>query len=100
MQVIENWADIRGKIRSVSEPGDIPGFTTALIDVSNVTPVAGFANLFEHANGQTVRINIPESAAHRLPLTAGGLIAFRVRRGGPNTAFAHPDKLQAEAETA
>ena len=32
MQVIENWADIQGSIRSLNEPGDVAGFVTALID--------------------------------------------------------------------
>jgi hypothetical protein len=96
MQVIENWADVRGTIRGLSEPGDVAGFVTALIDVNHVAPVPGVANLFEQAAGQTIRVNIPQAAAEALSLRPGQAVTCRVRMGGPLTAFAHPDRVCAK----
>jgi hypothetical protein len=95
MQVIENWADIHGRIQSLNEPGDFPGFATALIDVKSVAAVPGFANLFEQANGQTVRVNIPEKAVRECSLGPGRLVSCRIRKGGPHSAFAHPQQVSA-----
>jgi hypothetical protein len=96
MQVIENWADIRGTIRSVNDEGDCPGFLTALIDVQTVSPVSGFANLFQGAGGQTIRVNIPKAAVQQSPLTPGQFVTCRIRKGGPHTAFAHPELVSTE----
>jgi hypothetical protein len=96
MQVVENWADVRGTIRGLSEPGDVAGFVTALIDVQRVAPVPGVANLFEQAAGHTIRVNIPRAAAEALSLRAGQVITCRLRKGGPLTAFAHPDRVCTE----
>src|SRR5262245_29739737 len=96
MQIMENWADIRGRIRSLNEPGDFAGFVTALIDVQSVAPVPGFANLFEQVVGDTVRVNIPQAAVQQFSLSPGRLVTCRVRKGGPHTAFAHPEQVSAE----
>jgi hypothetical protein len=96
MQVIENWADIRGRIRSLSQLGDLPGLVTALIDVEGVTPVPGFANLLENASGDILRINIPQAAVERFGLHQGQVVVCRARKGGPHTIFAHPDLFTAE----
>jgi hypothetical protein len=96
MQVMPNWADIRGTIRSLKEPGEFPGFVTALIDVQSVAPVPGFANLFADAGGNTVAVNIPRAAAQQLSLGPGRRVSCRVRKGGPHTAFAHPEQVCTE----
>jgi hypothetical protein len=56
-------------------------------------PVPGFANLFQEAGGQTIRVNIPKAAVQQSPLKPGQVVTCRVRKGGPHTAFAHPDRV-------
>lgn len=98
VQVIENRSDIRGRIRSLNDSGDFPGLATALIDVLSVAPVPGFANLFQEAHGNTARVNIPRAAVQKFHLGPGQLVTLRVRKGGPNTAFADPEQVSVEID--
>jgi len=94
MQVVENWADIEGQIVAVKPNPLMDNFVTAQIKVANVVPVPGFPNLFEQAKGSIIEVNIPASKAKELSLSAGKAISGRIRKGGPTTAFVHPDFLK------
>ena len=91
VQSIENWADVRGKVTGIS-PAASGDFVAAQVQLESVEPVAGYANLFHDQQGGTIELNIPRQKAQQL--TAGASIACRIRRAGPNTAFAHPDHVE------
>jgi hypothetical protein len=82
VQVIENRADIEGRVLGVAPIAERPGDRLVTIDVSGVSPVEGYANLFASAPGTRLDVILP--AAHAEALKAGANVACRIRRGGPS----------------
>jgi RimK-like ATP-grasp domain len=93
VQVIENWALIRGKITQIQNHPDLTGYMTASIEVGEVSTVEGYPNLFEWAKGRQIAVNIPASRVHELGLGIGDQVIFRVRKSGPESAFADPGSI-------
>ena len=93
VQVVENWADVQGRIVELKAHPTLSGYWMARIAVDGVSPVAGFPNLFEWAKGQTIEVNIPAVRAQELSLTTGQTVSGRVRKGGPTSAFVAPETL-------
>jgi hypothetical protein len=93
VQVVENWALIRGKVENIVEHPELPDYASATITVTDVTPVPGYPNLFSWAIGKKIAVNIPKPKADELGLVAGDTISARVRKTGPSSAFVDPDQI-------
>jgi hypothetical protein len=91
VQVVENWALIEGKIVAIGPNADLDNYLSATIEVTQVTPINGYPNLFSWAIGKQITVNIPAAKASELSLAAGDKISARVRKSGPTSAFADPD---------
>lgn len=90
--VIENWAEFEGRVVSVQNNEDLTGYACARIEVRNVMPVAGYANLFEGALGKQIEINVPQAAAKSL--RPGADVHLRARKATPTASFADPDSIR------
>ena len=93
MQVVENWALIRGAIEALGQHSELNDYVSATVKVTEVTPVSGYPNLFSWAIGQEIAVNIPKTKADELQLAAGDSILARVRKSGPTSAFVDPDEI-------
>jgi hypothetical protein len=81
VQVIENRADIKGRVLSVARIAERPNHRLVAIEVSGVSPVEGYANLFASASGTRLDVIVPTSQADALQV--GANVDCRIRRGGP-----------------
>jgi hypothetical protein len=81
VQVIENKADIKGRVLSVAALAEWPDHRLVAVEVSGVSPVEGYANLFAGAPGTRLDVIVPASQADALRI--GANIDCRIRRGGP-----------------
>jgi hypothetical protein len=89
---IENWAEITGEILQVEPNRSLSAFVVVQIKVENVSAVGKFPNLFEWAKGKTIGVNFPLAKAR--DLKQGATITCRVRKSGPDSAFANPDTVR------
>jgi hypothetical protein len=94
--IVQNWADIEGNIDDVRPSEHLPDFVTARIAVKRVNAVQGMPNLFAGTSGTTLEVNIPADLVRKNALHKGQVISLRVRKGGPDNAFAHPDSLRVQ----
>jgi hypothetical protein len=86
VQVIENRADIEGRVLAVAAEQTRPDHKVATIEVDTVKPVEGYANLFANAPGTQVTVIVPAERAGALEV--GSAVRCRIRRGGPTSVFA------------
>lgn len=93
VQIIENWSRIAGIVRTLQPSTEVKGFTIADVEVEQVTPVEGFPNLLEGAEGQTLPIHIPDELVDQLRIEALDRIECRVRRAGPDRYFVHRQEI-------
>jgi hypothetical protein len=91
VQIIENWSDISGKVRFYTLSSEVEGFAAVTINVENVRDVPGYANLLSTVAGTEITILVPQTLATQQKIASGTQIDCRVRRGGPNRIFIHPD---------
>ena len=76
VQVVENWAELRGRVIAVAGHKQ-PRFATAKLAVDSVSDVDGFPNLFAEEKGHVVDVAIPATTAS---LRVGDAVVLRVRR--------------------
>lgn len=95
MQVVENWSRVTGRVvswvppKSAGEPGEL------VVHVERVQPVKGHRHLLEKAEGTSLRVRVPPSAAAGLKARAGAEIAVNVRRGrDTGVVFANPESIR------
>jgi hypothetical protein len=81
VQVIENRADIDGRVLAIVPLTDRPDHGLVTIEVSGVSPVEGYANLFAGAPGTRLDVILPAAVAQALRV--GVKVRCRIRRGGP-----------------
>lgn len=93
MQVIENWAEARGRVIKVAPHPTLGDYVVVEMEVDAVSPVADYPNLIQWAEGQTLRVNLPAEKARELSLAPGMEISFWVRRGSPDSVFADPQRI-------
>ena len=86
VQVIENRADIEGNVLAVVQDETHPNHKVGTIDVTSVTSVEGYPNMFEHAAGTQLQIVIGAELASTLE--TGKKVRWRIRRAGPMTIWA------------
>ena len=95
MQVVENWSRITGRVERWTPPGEAGDHGELVVRVERVEPVKGHRNLLEKAEGTSLRVRVPLSAAATLEAAAGASIAVEVRRGrDPGVVFANPEKIR------
>ncbi len=94
--IVENWADIRGKILDHYPSKTASGFVTVELKVSDVDDVEGFRNLLADRRGEIVYLNVPEAVWKDLGPGLGAKVACRVRMAGSRNLFAHPERVEVE----
>jgi len=96
VQVVENWADVQAEVRSVRSAPDLPSHVIAEMHVDAVTAVAGFPNLLADTKDTVIEVRVPKELAHERGLAAGSKVKCRLRLGGPQRIFAHPDRFDVD----
>lgn len=91
VQVIENWADVTGRLVAVRPHPQLEGYVSVSLDQLIISSVPGFPNLFESEKGQTIDVNVPVAAVRRLETARGATVSWRIRKAGPSSNFVHPD---------
>jgi hypothetical protein len=93
MQIIENWSDIKGIVRSLRPSPTVSGFVEVELLVNKVNPVEGFANLLSDAEGKSLVVLIPEELVKSLHIDPGDVIECRVRRANLDRSFVHRNHI-------
>ena len=93
-QIIENWTEIEGLVRSIAPASDIQGHVVAEIEVRSAQNVEGFANLLAVAYGTPLCVYVADDVAERTGLAPGAKIYIRIRRGSSQRIFAHPSEVR------
>jgi hypothetical protein len=86
VQVIENRADIDGRVLAIKPDAARSEHRLVTIEVGGTTAVEGYPNLFANASGSQLDVILPADLAK--PLKIGTAVRCRIRRGGPATVFA------------
>ena len=100
MQVRENWSHVVGRVETWTPPKGADDHGELVVRIERVEEVKGeagtaYANLLEKAEGTTLRVRVPASAAATLDAPDGASIAVDVRRGRePGVVFANPEKIR------
>jgi hypothetical protein len=87
VQVIENQADVVGRILDVRPHETLANYHVARIDVEEVFPVGDYPNLFSWAPGKSIEVNIPAEKVAEFALSRGQKISCRIKKTGPTSAF-------------
>src|SRR3954463_5921824 len=83
VQVVENRADVEGKVVAVRPDAARPNYHVVTVAVGTAAAVEGYPNLFADAAGQQLEISVPAEAARSARV--GAAVRCRVRRAGPMT---------------
>ena len=100
MQIRENWSHVVGRVEKWTPPKDADDHGELVVRVERVDDVkeeAGkaYPNLLEKAEGTTLRVRVPASAAATLDAPDGASITVDVRRGREaGLVFANPEKIR------
>jgi hypothetical protein len=100
VQVRENWSHVVGCVESWTPPKDAEDHGELVLKVERVEVVSAEAggkappSMLAKAEGTTIRVRVPPSAAAKLDAAAGVTISLDVRRGrDPGVVFANPEKI-------
>jgi len=91
VKVIDNWADVTGRLVAFRPHPELTGYLIATLAVSTVKAVPGFPNLLESAKGQTIEVNVAAAKSAELERAERTEVSWRIRKAGPTSIFAHPD---------
>jgi len=94
VQMIENWAEIRGVVCLCIETADLPDFINVQVDVESVEPVAGYPNLLEQFIGSEIPLLVPKSLAETMEIKPGNCIDCWARRAGLKRVFVHQEHIR------
>jgi hypothetical protein len=86
VQVIENWAELDGRLLAMQDDESRPGHKRVSLEVRAVRPVAPYPNLLQEAAGKTIEVILPDDVARSLEL--GSDLRCRARKSGPMTVYA------------
>ncbi len=93
----ENWTEITGTIRDVTEVPGQPGMVLVTVAVSETKEVAGYADLLSGLTGTIAGIIMPVETARTARCAGGRRMRARVRRGRlPGDIFAHTKSVVCE----
>ena len=96
MQIVENWADLKGKVLDSYPSKTAEGFVTVELKVSDVKDVEGFRNLLDDRQGETVYVNVPKAVWREMSAESGAKVTCRVRMAGQRNLYAHPERVKVE----
>lgn len=96
VQIVENWADVKGKLLDSYPSKVADGFVTLEVKVSDVKGVEDFKNFLEGKEGEVIYVNVKEELAEGMELKPGAKVSCRVRVAGPRKLFAHPERVKVE----
>jgi hypothetical protein len=96
MQIVENWADVNGKLLNTQPSKTADGFVTLEVKVSDVKDVESFRNLLNDKQGEVIQVNVPESLWREMEKNPGTTVSARVRMGPARKLFVHPERLKVE----
>ena len=94
VSVIENWTDIHGSIQRWQAESDIPGHGILEVYVEEAFEVEGFPNLLGQTPGSLLNVYVSAATVEGQAIRPARKIACRVRLGGPNKVFCHPDNFR------
>jgi hypothetical protein len=97
VQIVENWADLEGDVRSVTHGSDVNGFDVVELDVQATRDVGAFPNFFARSVGEEVRVYVPHDIVVGLPLNTGVGVNCRVRKASPTRVFIDPRQVSVRA---
>ena len=104
VQVRENWSHVTGRVESWTPPKDAEDHGELVLKIERVEAVPAATrgkthpNMLEKAEGTTLRVRVPASAAAKLDPASGATVSADVRRGrAPGVVFAHPEKIRVRA---
>lgn len=86
VQIVENHAEIVGRLLGTAPAPERPGFVVLKVDVAEAHDVAAWPNFFKTEIGKT--IDVLARADKDVARAALGPIRLKVRKGGPTTVFA------------
>jgi hypothetical protein len=95
VQVVENWSDIEGEVRSVRD-SELKGYKTVEMFVEDAKAVEAFPNLLKQRVGEVIAVNVPEPRVESFQeayQSGHPRVTCRVRLAGPTRFFAHPERL-------
>jgi hypothetical protein len=93
VSAVENWSEIEGSVAEIAPSPELAEYMVMTVDVTRVTPVHGYPNLFSWAVGEKVAVNVAASRVAEIGLVPGDLIRCRIRKAGPTATFADPESL-------
>ncbi len=91
--MVENWVDVTGQVKAI-QPSNLSDHVSLELEVNDLRKVEQYPNLLENTAGSTISVNAATESVDRAGLKAGDQVSLRVRRGGLNSYFAHPDLMQ------
>jgi hypothetical protein len=91
VQIVENWAEVEGRIESVERAAPVAGHALVRIKVERVSAVKGFPNLLADRAGTELDVLVRDETLPKLDLGPGQRFEARVRRAGLHKVYAHPD---------
>ncbi|MBA2399535.1 MAG: hypothetical protein H0V72_12690 [Bradyrhizobium sp.] len=83
VQVVENRADIAGRVQLMRADPERPDYRIVTVEVHTAAPVEGYANMFSAAAG--TRLEVLVAADQAQGLAPGKSVRCRIRRSGPTT---------------
>jgi hypothetical protein len=90
-QIVENWADITGKVTDVSTDPDRDDYVEVELAVDRVENVESWPNLLADKAGTDIKIHMSRAVAQHACIAQGMNLYCRVRRAdAAGTMFAHP----------
>ena len=93
VQIVENWAELTGTLRSIAPSGKGPDHLTLTIDVETIDDVEGFPNLIGKQAGESVDVVARAELVERSDVEEGGRVRCRIRKATPVEIFVHPDEF-------
>lgn len=94
VQIVENWADIEGRVDQVAPAPDDPSMVAVSVALDMADDVEGFRNLLADSRGSVVTVLLRSDIASERGLVPGTRLVARARRSGPDRTFVHPEHVE------
>jgi hypothetical protein len=91
VQMIENWADIDGKLVSSEWEDQVGNYCSVRVHIDKVKGVRGFANLLQDAIDSEIKVYVPLDRTKAIQVYNGRHIRWRVSLADPLTVIMQSD---------
>lgn len=91
VQIVENWAELIGTLRSIAPSSKGPDHRTLTIEVETINDVEGFPNLIGEQVGESVDVHARADLVERSGVEEGNRIRCRIGKATPFEIFTHPE---------